>query len=144
MLLKMPLSSLRGLDGQLLLWTPSQVVKTATKQLFWKCLKPPACENVVFCALTSLCWILCPQYCACIVMNLCSDLHFNLTTDGLINSQNKPMLWDYRISVICDPRLMGDQCVIIRALVGQARLIWPVPVPKIQRQYKAEIAWPIW
>lgn len=35
------------------------------------------------------------------------------------------MVWDYRLSVICDPRLMGGQCVINRASLSQARLILP-------------------
>lgn len=143
MLLKLPLSSLRGLDGQLLLGNSSQVVKRKLQQNnFSECaLYRQRARILFFCA--SLRWILCPPYCACIVMNLCSDLHFNLTTAGVINSPNKPMLWDYRLSVICDPRLMGDQCVINRALFSRARLIWPVTVPKIQRRYKAAIARPI-
>lgn len=44
------------------------------------------------------------------------------------------MVWEYGLSVICDPRLMGGQCVINRALFSQARLIWPATVPKIQKQ----------
>lgn len=63
-----------------------------------------------------------------------SDLQSNLITDGLKNSQNKRMLWDYRPIVIYDPRLMEDQCVINGALFTQARLIWPVIVQQIQMQ----------
>lgn len=53
------------------------------------------------------------------------------------------MVWDYRLSVICDPRLMGGQRVINRGMFRQAMLIWPSTVPMIRKQWKAVIAGPM-